>query len=245
MEFNRIVSIASRLERRPVLKRKLLVYSWSSIAPNNSRFLNGREICRICLQWRENELAISINGHTTLDSTIIRRRILTNVWVIFCQKRQVLPPSNFLEVFAFRTLIHCSPSKTIRMALHQVQNLTPGAIFTALSDLELGGSEPYVDGEFQGGECRIFKVSFKDHPSLSVRVCHPGQGNHQNIIARVDMETRIFSDARGKRFPLVPSLPRLQPNLWQPDRVSVRRARLGWRQPSEMGWQFPITAYSR
>ncbi|OAQ98533.1 hypothetical protein LLEC1_02774 [Akanthomyces lecanii] len=86
------------------------------------------------------------------------------------------------------------------MSSHDVQNLEPSAICAALSGLQLGGNDPFVDGEFQGGECRIFKVSLKGHPSLAVRVSHPVPGSQQDIIDHVDMETRIFRTLEAKGF---------------------------------------------
>ncbi|EJP70602.1 uncharacterized protein BBA_00232 [Beauveria bassiana ARSEF 2860] len=84
------------------------------------------------------------------------------------------------------------------------QNLEPAAICAAVSDLRLGGSDPFVDGELEGGECRIFKISFKDHPSLSVRINHPLRESQQDAIANVDMETRIIRTLEEKGFPWSP-----------------------------------------
>ncbi|KID62145.1 uncharacterized protein G6M90_00g051620 [Metarhizium brunneum] len=86
------------------------------------------------------------------------------------------------------------------MSLHLGQNLDPKAICAAVSHLQLGGNEAFVAGEFHGGECRIFKVSFKDHPSLSVRVGHSNQENQQGVIANVEMETHIFRTLEAKGF---------------------------------------------
>ena len=86
------------------------------------------------------------------------------------------------------------------MPAHEAQNVAPEAICAALCDFQLGGSDPVVDGEFQGGECRIFKVRFQDRPSLSIRVGHPNQGDRQEIIDNVDMETRIFRTLEAKGF---------------------------------------------
>ena len=80
------------------------------------------------------------------------------------------------------------------------QNVSPEAIYAALSALGLGGSDPTIDGKFQGGESRIFKVSFKDHQSLSVRVRHPRQENPQVIIDTVEMETRVFCKLETQGF---------------------------------------------
>ncbi|KAM3535966.1 hypothetical protein MY4038_000742 [Beauveria bassiana] len=78
--------------------------------------------------------------------------------------------------------------------------LEPAAICAAVSGLCVGGIDPFVDGELQGGECRIFKISFKDHPSLSVRVNHPLRESQQDAIANVDMETRIIRTLEEKGF---------------------------------------------
>ncbi|KAM3562501.1 hypothetical protein MY1884_001800 [Beauveria asiatica] len=84
------------------------------------------------------------------------------------------------------------------------QSLEPTAICAALSDLHLGGSDPFVDGEFQGAECRIFKISFKDRPSLSVRVYHRLHLSQQEVIASVDMDTRMLRTLEEKGFPWSP-----------------------------------------
>ncbi|TQV94670.1 Protein kinase-like protein [Cordyceps javanica] len=90
------------------------------------------------------------------------------------------------------------------MAPHRAQNLNPEAICAAVSALQLGSSDPFVDGEFRGGECRIFKVSFKEDLSLSVRVNHPADGDQQDIIDHVNMETRFFRSLEAKAFPWSP-----------------------------------------
>lgn len=90
------------------------------------------------------------------------------------------------------------------MAAPEAQNLDPEAIRAALCQLQLGGTDPFVDGEFQGGECRIFKVRSKDCPSLSMRVRHPNQGIHQHAIEIVDMEARIFQALEAQGFSWTP-----------------------------------------
>lgn len=90
------------------------------------------------------------------------------------------------------------------MVPHGAQNLNPEAICAAIAGFQLGGSNPFVDGEFQGGECHIFKISFKDHPSVSVRVHHSLHGSQQVAIDNVDMETRIFRTLEAKGFPWSP-----------------------------------------
>jgi hypothetical protein len=92
------------------------------------------------------------------------------------------------------------------MALQRAHNLNPQAIYAALSGLQVGGSDPFVDGEFQGGECRIFKVSFKDGSSVSVRVNHPVpvHGDQQDVIDSIKMDTRILRTLEEKGFPWSP-----------------------------------------
>ena len=90
------------------------------------------------------------------------------------------------------------------MVTQGAQNLNPEAICAALSGLKIGGSDSFVDSEIQGGECRIFKISFKDHPSVSMRVNHPFHGSQQDAVDNVDMETRIFRTLEAKGFPWSP-----------------------------------------
>ncbi|CAK7275655.1 hypothetical protein SEPCBS57363_006819, partial [Sporothrix epigloea] len=43
-------------------------------------------------------------------------------------------------------------------------------IFAAVSELGIGGPVPSLDAEFNGGQCRVYKLSFQDHESVAVRV---------------------------------------------------------------------------
>ncbi|KAJ3498118.1 hypothetical protein NLG97_g1382 [Lecanicillium saksenae] len=90
------------------------------------------------------------------------------------------------------------------MDVRRAQNLSPDAICAALAGLQLGGTDPFVDGESQGGECHIFKASFKDSPSLSVRINHPVHEDQQDTINNVSMETRIFRTLEENGFPWSP-----------------------------------------
>lgn len=82
-------------------------------------------------------------------------------------------------------------------------NLSPAAICAAVAELHLG-SAPFVDGTFQGGECRIFKVRFSDTPTtVAVRVRHPEHGDRQDIaISQVGDEARMLQrlEALGFRW---------------------------------------------
>ncbi|CEJ90163.1 hypothetical protein VHEMI05964 [[Torrubiella] hemipterigena] len=57
------------------------------------------------------------------------------------------------------------------------QNLSLEAIYEAFANLGVGSNEPLSVEEFQGANSHIFKVSFKDHPSLSVRIGHLSQSD--------------------------------------------------------------------
>ncbi|KAL6701593.1 hypothetical protein J3F84DRAFT_12922 [Trichoderma pleuroticola] len=85
------------------------------------------------------------------------------------------------------------------MASRQTQNIEPRNILAAVAELEVGGNGAFLDGEFNGGECRIFKISFKDQASIAVRVPHP-TNNGDDIIAIVQTEVRILQMLEAKCF---------------------------------------------
>ncbi|KAL6837303.1 hypothetical protein V8C40DRAFT_260322 [Trichoderma camerunense] len=73
------------------------------------------------------------------------------------------------------------------MASYPAQNLEPTNILAAVAELGVGGNGAFIDGEFNGGECRIFKLSFKDQASIAVRVPHQVD-DQDDIIATVQIE---------------------------------------------------------
>lgn len=78
-------------------------------------------------------------------------------------------------------------------------------IAAAVSELGVGGNSPFLDGEFSGGECRIFKLSFADHASVAVRVRHASHGtNHENHIAMVEDEVETLRQLQGNGFVWAP-----------------------------------------
>ncbi|KAL7957692.1 hypothetical protein V8C34DRAFT_314695 [Trichoderma compactum] len=85
------------------------------------------------------------------------------------------------------------------MASHPAQNLEPTSILAAIAELGVGGNGAFIDGEFNGGECRIFKLGFKDQASIAVRVPHH-TNDGDDIIAMVQTEVRILQMLQAKGF---------------------------------------------
>ncbi|KAK4064393.1 hypothetical protein Trihar35433_7910 [Trichoderma harzianum] len=85
------------------------------------------------------------------------------------------------------------------MASHPAQNLEPTSILAAVAELGVGGNGAFIDGEFNGGECRIFKISFKDQASIAVRVPHQVD-DQDDIIATVQIEVSILQMLQEKGF---------------------------------------------
>jgi hypothetical protein len=88
-------------------------------------------------------------------------------------------------------------------------DLEPKNVFAAVSQLGIGGNDPFLDGEFAGGECRIFKLSFRDEAdSLAVRIPHldPDSNGHESTIATAQGEVRIYQILKEKGFPWAPRL---------------------------------------
>lgn len=87
------------------------------------------------------------------------------------------------------------------MASHETQNLELKNILAAVSQLKIGGNAPFFDGEFSGGECRVFKLSFKDQASVAIRVPHPTENSsYDDTIAIVQAEVRILQTLEAKGF---------------------------------------------
>ncbi|KAL7786153.1 kinase-like domain-containing protein [Trichoderma afarasin] len=85
------------------------------------------------------------------------------------------------------------------MASYPAQNLEPTNILAAVAELGVGGNGAFIDGEFNGGECRIFKISFKDHASIAVRVPHQVD-DQDDIVATVQIEVHILQKLEEKGF---------------------------------------------
>jgi serine/threonine protein kinase len=90
------------------------------------------------------------------------------------------------------------------MALQGGVNFEPHKIFAAVKSTGTVGAGPFLDGEFHGGECRVLKLSFKDEASVAVRVLHPKNSSHDNIIATVQSEVHVLKELEGKGFPWAP-----------------------------------------
>ncbi|KND86390.1 hypothetical protein TOPH_08994 [Tolypocladium ophioglossoides CBS 100239] len=91
------------------------------------------------------------------------------------------------------------------MASNETQNLELKNILAAVSQLKIGGNSPFFDGEFNGGECRVFKLSFEDQASVAVRVRHPtDDSSHDDTIAIVQTEFRILQTLEAKGFHWAP-----------------------------------------
>jgi hypothetical protein len=92
------------------------------------------------------------------------------------------------------------------MASNERQTFKVENIFTALSRLGISGEAPYLDGEFRGGQCRVFKVSFQDAASLAVRVplYMDNAGGPDAKIEALQMELRNLQALEAKSFPWSP-----------------------------------------
>ena len=66
------------------------------------------------------------------------------------------------------------------MASQETPSLEPEGILVAVSQLGIGGNLAFLDGEFSGGEYRVFKLSFKDEASMAGRVPHPTDNSNHN-----------------------------------------------------------------
>jgi hypothetical protein len=88
--------------------------------------------------------------------------------------------------------------------------LDPSAIFAALSTLGLGGASPSLDAVFSGGEHHTYKLTFRDHESLAVRVpIYTGivgsiSSTPEDVIDTVRHEERILRTLEDAGFPWSP-----------------------------------------
>ncbi|KKP06141.1 hypothetical protein THAR02_01744 [Trichoderma harzianum] len=85
------------------------------------------------------------------------------------------------------------------MASHPAQNLEPTSILAAVAELGVGGNGAFIDGELNGGQCRIFKISCNDQTSIAVRVPHH-TNDDDDIITMRQIEVRILQMLEANGF---------------------------------------------
>ncbi len=84
-------------------------------------------------------------------------------------------------------------------------NFEANKLFAAITQLGINGAEPILDGEFRGGQCHIFKVSFKNEPSVAVRVpLYMDAGSPDAKIAALQAELRNHETLKAKGFRWAP-----------------------------------------
>ncbi|KAI0423385.1 hypothetical protein F5Y09DRAFT_327569 [Xylaria sp. FL1042] len=87
------------------------------------------------------------------------------------------------------------------MASSDCLDFEPRKIFAALSELGLRGELPLLDGEFRGGQCRIFKLSFRDKESLAVRVpLYMSDRSQSGHVVKTEVEILQMLEAKGFRW---------------------------------------------
>lgn len=77
------------------------------------------------------------------------------------------------------------------------------SLLVALLELGIGGVAPFVDGEFSGGQCKIYKINFRnDNGSLAVRVPHHINvgGPNNSLIDFIKAEWDILKMLEEKGF---------------------------------------------
>lgn len=91
------------------------------------------------------------------------------------------------------------------MASSACLDFEPRNIFAAISQLGLGGESPMLEDEFRGGQCRIFKLTFRDKESLAVRVpLYMSVCSQFEKIPVVEMEVEIVQMLEAKGFRWAP-----------------------------------------
>jgi hypothetical protein len=124
---------------------------------------------------------------------------------------------------------------------HEAETLEASNIVAAVSELNLCGKAPYLDGEFSGGECRIFKVSFEDRPSVAVRVRHASHEiSHDNHIAMVEDEVQTLQTLEERSFAWAPKC--LGASLTFDNPIHSPFSVLTWIDGSPLRWDedFPL-----
>jgi aminoglycoside phosphotransferase (APT) family kinase protein len=88
--------------------------------------------------------------------------------------------------------------------------IDPSALFAAVSALGIGGTAPSVDAVFSGGEHHTYKLTFKNHESLAVRVpLYTGivgsiSSTPEDVIDTVRHEMRTLEMLEEKGFKWAP-----------------------------------------
>ncbi|KAI1157441.1 hypothetical protein F5B18DRAFT_665966 [Nemania serpens] len=91
------------------------------------------------------------------------------------------------------------------MASSDYLDFEPRNIFAAIFQLGLGGESPVLEDEFRGGQCRIFKLNFRDKESLAVRVpLYMSVCSQFEKIPVVKMEVEILQMLEAKGFRWAP-----------------------------------------
>ncbi|KAJ6786276.1 hypothetical protein PWT90_00816 [Aphanocladium album] len=81
------------------------------------------------------------------------------------------------------------------------QNLSDEAILDAVAAFDLGGCCASVAGEFQAGECHVFRVTFSDHPSICLRVMHArARYGDEEAIRQADRDRRVYQRLESSGF---------------------------------------------
>ncbi len=85
------------------------------------------------------------------------------------------------------------------------RNFEANNLFAAIVQLGTNGAEPFLDGEFRGGQCHVFKVSFKNEPSVAVRVpLYMDAGSPDAKIEALQAELRNLETLKAKGFRWAP-----------------------------------------
>lgn len=91
------------------------------------------------------------------------------------------------------------------MTFGDISGLEQTAIFSALANLGVGGMAPSLGEVCCGGQCRVYKVSFEDSPSLAVRVpINASTANLDETITILDSEWKVLRLLEAKGFRWAP-----------------------------------------
>ncbi|TLS20665.1 uncharacterized protein PpBr36_10996 [Pyricularia pennisetigena] len=88
------------------------------------------------------------------------------------------------------------------------QVLDHNHLLAAVMELGIDRSAPFVDSEFSGGQCKIFKISFRDNDSESLAVRVPlhssASGLNDGLIDMIRAEWEILQKLEKKGFAWAP-----------------------------------------
>ncbi|KAL7919521.1 hypothetical protein ACQKWADRAFT_329559 [Trichoderma austrokoningii] len=91
------------------------------------------------------------------------------------------------------------------MASNETPCLHPQDILAAVSELGIGGTAPSLDEEFDGGQCRVYKLSFEDQESLAVRLpLHMRASRPDDVLSALRSELQTLQTLETKGFPWAP-----------------------------------------